>query len=225
MIVVIAGMMRSASTLSFNIAREVLERRGGVQIYTCNSLDGIDLSLREHTIIKSHAPDQNLSDMICAGKVKCICTYRKPEDAIASWMEVFGFSLDESLASFEIWLEWHNKIKLHCLNMHNSRFDYYFYSAVMEITKYLTNSFDRLEAIILTFKFNKFLTRFRVNNLKKSSSVDIGFSYYDPETFFHRGHVRSIRSLSARHYLEDGELLRIRKKLGRFLNSDGSYQP
>lgn len=105
---VIGGMMRSGSTFSFNIAREVLPRSGVVGSASDNtfgSLTGDDQSW--HFTVKSRAPEQDVTEQVLASRAWTICTVRKPEDSVVSWARSFGFSLDEGAAGVKSQLHWY----------------------------------------------------------------------------------------------------------------------
>ena len=103
MIVFIAGMPRSGSTFSFNIVRRLLEARGSVyQEPTDDILGALERAGdATHLLLKAHQADDVTLALIKIGAVKAVCTVRKPEDAIASWMTTFGFTLAESLDATE----------------------------------------------------------------------------------------------------------------------------
>ena len=58
-------------------------------------------------ILKTHMPDANVLSLIKDGVMPCICTVRRPEDAIASWMNTFGFSLEDGINSLKSWYSWY----------------------------------------------------------------------------------------------------------------------
>ncbi|HEX6409545.1 MAG TPA: hypothetical protein VFZ88_03030, partial [Sphingomicrobium sp.] len=106
MIVFIAGMPRSGSTFSFNIARRLLEDRGSVYQEPTGDLLGAfeRLGGAAHLLLKGHSADKVTLQLAQLGAMKVVCTVRKPADAIASWMTTFGFTLEQSLGHMEDWL-------------------------------------------------------------------------------------------------------------------------
>src|SRR5437764_605665 len=106
MIVLIAGMHRSGSTFSFNVVRELLQRRGGAYQEVCSSVtSAVERSDGSgHVLVKEHLFDDVTLRLVELGAVKAVCTIRRPEDAVASLMETFGLGLDESIAHIHRWL-------------------------------------------------------------------------------------------------------------------------
>lgn len=146
-IVIVAGMQRSGSTFSYNVVRELLDARGGVSTFSSNSIDGIlsepDDSI--NAIVKSHSPDAMINAILGKRGVPCVCTVRKPEDAIASWMNVFGFSLEDSVATYDQWLSWHQKMHKNMLNIKYEDVDNYSWFVIRRISEYLFGKWSALE--------------------------------------------------------------------------------
>ncbi|HEX6705406.1 MAG TPA: hypothetical protein VF169_11650 [Albitalea sp.] len=226
MIVIIAGMPRSGSTFSFNIARELLQARGTTAWASDNSLPPQAERPRvDHFILKSHQPDPQVCNLISSGQAKAICTYRKPEDAVASWAGTFGFSVSDSIASILGWLRWHAG------QTGTSDIDYRTIESdplavIIAIQACLLGSVEEQEARRLLERHNKRATYAKVVHMEKGvRMVDIGFSYYDPESFLHRGHVRSEQPLVAEDTLSAGEFAQVREALAPFVGTDGLYRP
>lgn len=106
LVVFIAGMPRSGSTFTFNIVRELLERRGTVYHEPHNCILAVleRSQNTNHLIVKAHSADAITLRFLSVGAAKVICTVRKPEDAIASRMQAFGFTLDEAIVQMSEWL-------------------------------------------------------------------------------------------------------------------------
>ena len=90
-IVLIAGMPRSGSTFSFNVAREILSARGSV--YQEASEDVVGVVGRsdgaDHVLVKNHNLDEPSLALARAGAMRIIMTVRRVEDAMASWFDTF----------------------------------------------------------------------------------------------------------------------------------------
>ncbi len=105
MFVAICGMQRSGSTFSFNIARELLKLRGGVSFSAdASTASLLEVAQEKNLILKNHDLDTTGITLLKVGAMKGICTIRDPFEAIESWMDVFGFSLEESIIDFGKWL-------------------------------------------------------------------------------------------------------------------------
>jgi hypothetical protein len=91
MIVLIAGMPRSGSTFSFNVAREILSARGTV--YQEPSADVVGAVRRsdsaDYVLVKSRRLDEPSRALARAGVMRIIMTVRRVEDAMASWLDTF----------------------------------------------------------------------------------------------------------------------------------------
>ena len=226
MIVVIAGMYRSGSTFSFNIARELLV--GEVDVVAANSVSEDELTRAQgrNLVVKTHSPDATLAAKIAANTALCISTYRKPEDAIASWMDTFGFGFDESIGVVGGWLAWHQRAQLPMLNIAYDTIENRPLRAVLMIQRYLTGHVDRPVARDLVLKYSKARVKAQYDALADGAdSINIGFSHYDPTTFFHRRHVSSVGKREVANTLTPEQVLRVRAELQEYVNGNGEYHP
>ena len=227
MIVVVGGMYRSGSTFSFNVVRELLARDGPVMTRASDSLlpcppeNGA-----KHLILKSHAPDALCDDMIRLGAVRCVCTYRRPEDAVASWMHSFGHDLAATIELMRAWLAWHARAARHCLNIGYDDIDRRPLRVILAIQRWLVGGVRPIAALRLRRTYDKRKLMDTYARLERSAAVrDIGFSYYDPTTFFHRRHVSSATSRRASEVLASDDVLRIRSALASYVDANGDYRP
>lgn len=230
MIVVLAGMPRSGSTLTYNIARELLSSRGELELVLSNSLsfsNEFTAAQEKNVLLKSHAPDQAITDLVLSGNALCICTIRKPEDAIASWMNTFDFSLEESLLHFDTWMKWHRSISAKSLDIDFDDIEKDLVSIVKKIADFVIGEVLLDEVISLSQKYRKDEVYRRSNELAISSGdevIDCGFSFYERDTLFHRRHVSSLVPRSAEEILSDEQIRKIRLHLNNYLDSVGNYQ-
>jgi hypothetical protein len=226
MIIVIAGMYRSGSTFSFNIARELLV--GDVDVVAANSVSEDELARAQarNLVLKAHLPDHALAAKIAANTALCICTYRKPEEAVASWMDTFGFSFDESVGAIRGWLAWHRTAQLPMLNIAYDTIENRPLRAVLLIQRYLTGHIDRRAARDLASKYSKARVKAQYDALPDGAgSINIGFSHYDPTTFFHRRHVSSLGKRQVLNTLSSEQLVRVRAELQNYVDANGEYRP
>lgn len=228
MIAIIAGMQRSGSTFSFNVARELLEARGGVSVFSTNAFDeALDASMgSNHLIIKTHAPDHFTNLLLKKNALPCICTIRKPEDAIASLMRTFEFSLEESVAAYKTWLAWHRQMSKHVLNIDYDEIEKTPLLAVLKIGRYLLRDMKINEVIQIWWQFRKSAVYKKTQALQRDAHeiADIGFSYYDKTTFFHRRHVSSLETTSAHEFLTQQQIAFVRQELKEYVDVAGNYQ-
>lgn len=226
MIVIVAGMQRSGSTFSFNVVRELLSARGGVSVFSTNSLEeALQSERRINLILKTHAPDRLTNLLLERNAFPCICTIRKPEDAIASWVKVFGFSLEESLIQYKTWLAWHRNISKHVLNISYDEIEKRPLLTIIRIGHYLTDNMRFHEAVKIWWRFRKSTVFKRTNKLYRENDdvIDIGFSYYDKNTFFHRRHVSSLGATLAYQFFTQNQIAFIRQELNEYVDTEGNY--
>lgn len=227
MIVVIGGMYRSGSTYTFNIVRELLSVRGGAHVAAVDSLDKAfaEPSDKKHLVIKSHAPDFLCTRLIERGVLPCVCTFRKPEDAVASYVKAFGFDLESAVSVIRDWLKWHQTVSPYVLNISYETIDRHPLRAILGIQTYLLGRPRLVEALRLQQKYDKRRVKDTYDNLQEGDTTkNIGFSYYDEQTFFHRRHIASLDSTRADGELNSEDLAMIHAQLKDFIDSNGHYQ-
>ncbi|MDI9409392.1 MAG: sulfotransferase domain-containing protein [Candidatus Pacebacteria bacterium] len=108
MIVLCTGMVRSASTWSYNVARLLLSRHS--ENIASGYSDDIGRALKEaknaeHIIIKCHRPDQLGRQLIEHRACLTLHSYRNPLEALASSVESFTAEFDRHLAAVSAGLE------------------------------------------------------------------------------------------------------------------------
>lgn len=225
MIVVVAGMQRSGSTFSYNVARELLDTRGGVATFATNSLmEALSASSKKrHVIIKTHSPDDLINNLLKKDGLPCLCTVRKPEDAIASWMHVFGFSLQESVATYRQWLIWHQSMFPHMLNLRYEEIDRFPFLAIRKISRYLVHDCGLDETVRIWWGNRKSTVYTQTKQIQGEDAVDGGFTHYNKRTFYHRRHISSLISRTAWECLPKEQVQSIRGELREFLDKNGNY--
>lgn len=226
MIVVIAGMYRSGSTFSFNIARESLV--GAVDVLSDNSVTEAQVARSQgrNLLVKAHLPDSGLMAMIGDGRAACICTYRKPEEAVASWMDAFGFSFEESVNTIHDWLIWHSSFNVPVLNIAYETIEDRPIRAILLIQRYLIGHIDKQQARRLRLEYDKARVKKEYDSLSESDeTVNIGISHYNATTFFHRRHVSSVSKREISKTLNSTQIANVRQQLGKYVDAEGMYTP
>lgn len=229
MIVIIAGMPRSGSTLTYNIAREFLITRHIVDPVLSNSLPinfDPNAIAKKAILLKSHSPDQNITDLVISGRALCICSIRKPEDAIASWMSAFCFSFEESIHHFENWMVWHSSVAKFILNIDFSDIESNLFDTVEKIGFYLKCDVSIDEVRLISEKYRKevMYDKYRkITNTESKNIVDCGFSFYERDTLFHRRHVTSLIPRHGSELLSKSQIEAINSRLGKYLDRGGNY--
>lgn len=226
MIVFVGGMPRSGSTFTFNIARETLGRLGKVAAIPVDRLDAAleNLDNEQHLIVKAHGTDVALGRLIQVGGATCICSFRKPEESVASWMRTFGFGFEEALGVVQAWLLWHKKFSHLAMNIDYRDIELRPLRTILQIQRHLLGRVHYAEAVRLWRVYDRDQVAARVSDLEKNSeTVDIGFSYYDKSTFFHRRHVSPPGQRTANDSLSSQQIAHVRKQLAGYIDYKGDY--
>lgn len=215
MIVLIAGMQRSGSTFTFNIARELLQQHGTV--YQEPSDDLVAVINRsgnaDHIIVKAHTSNDFLSALARHKVVSTICSVRNLDEAIASWMSTFGFDLDATVTQFKGWFDAYRKVKPYALTVPYSLIENDPLTVTTLIAHHIFPGTDAETIAALAEKYSKDKVHRMSATMEKSSDVrDIGFSFYDVKTFFHRRHVASLTPRKPKEQLSEADLARIRQE-------------
>lgn len=216
-------MQRSGSTFSFNIAREIVRARGSIHQEATNDVAAAirNSGNSEHVLIKSHDISDLGISLIRHGSARAVCTVRKPEEAVASWLDTFGFDLDEAIEDFRRWLLMYREIAPHALTVGYETIERRPTLAAWRIARNLGLAVSPVEVLRAARKFRKVQIRKKFQTLEKSDGgvVDLGFSHYDSETFFHRRHVSPE---GASRSLAPEVVARIRDRLAPFLDASGN---
>lgn len=198
MLVSVCGMPRSGSTYSFNIVREFLGARGGVDAAASHVTDQvISESTAKHVVVKNHDVDAFGTRLLDIGAMKGVCTIRNPFDAIESWMDVFGFDLSQAVDDFQKWLVSYDKFKSSVLVLRFEDIEKRPLVVSWAIARHLGFIAGPLELLALKKKYSKASVRKISHQLKSDDAgvLDIGFSYFDKTNFFHRRHVRDEKKI------------------------------
>ncbi len=220
MIVFISGMPRSGSTFSFNVVRLVLARRGTVQAVTSEHSDGLlPKGQVDHVINKAHGADARMIEMVKSGEARSICTIRRPEDAILSCMYVFGRGLNETIETFGRWVDMYKHIAPHSLIVTLDKIETDPVGSALEIGRYVCSDLTEAEAEEIAVALDKNKIKVATENLRQEHARDVGFSYYDAETFFHRRHVSDREKFDRNPELVDA----IRKAVRSWTDERGDF--
>ena len=214
MIVFVAGMQRSGSTFVFNVAREVLSRSG--RVYAEPSFSVPEVLIRssgaDHIILKSHIADDLLLSLTRHGAVKTFCTYRCVEDSVASLMDVFGYSLANSIARIRSWVRMYRHIRAFALNVPYEVVRRDPVLVANRVSKYLACAGDAT-ALAQKYSRERVFAASHVMDESSQQVVNMGSSIYHKVTYFHRRHVPSLRDRAALHDLPVDELNQVKTQL------------
>jgi hypothetical protein len=217
MIVLIAGMPRSGSTFSFNVVRDILRVRGTLHQEACEDLVGaIDRAGNaRHVLVKAHSLDQPSMDLAKAGAFKVVITVRRLEDTIASWLNAFD-TLPEQTATVILhrWLNMYQELRDRALVIPYEEIDQTPRLAVRRIARGVCAKVGAIELLRIAHRWEKARVKRRADRIIRGSGVhDLGWSYYDTETFLHRRHISEHTSRTADERAGPERLARIRAAL------------
>ena len=216
MIVVAGGMIRSGSTFAFNIVRELLLQSDNVRTYAANGLDSSQPDFPEsgHIVIKTHSPDEALLNAIRERHFPCVCTVRRAEDAIESWLRAFEFPIEHGVTMIKEWRRWYEEVSHQVLTVEYDVVEKNPKAAIRAIASYLGIEADPLTIERLAERYERGALKRQLDELKNdSATVDIGFSFYDKKTFFHRRHITSLSDGKPKSDLTPDQISWIREAL------------
>jgi hypothetical protein len=225
MIVFVAGMPRSGSTYAFNVARDASMRRG--TLYQQASPDfrtALDAAGRvDHVLIKAHEADELGIALAHQSAMRVVCTVRRPEDAVASWMETFGSSEMDAIENIRRWLRFYAQLRGVALTVRYETLDAYPTLAARRIGRHLFEDFSWREARVIARRHSKASVKERTDQLERDAVgvQDIGFTWYDKQTFFHRRHVSSLVAKRAEERIDADQVARIRTALAAEIAASG----
>jgi hypothetical protein len=203
MIILITGMFRSGSTWGFNVVVRLLEAAyPNASVYCCadDSITRVRQTAggANFIVMKGHHPDNEGFAAIRNRRVKLVHTVRDPIDALRSGMRAFP-ALTDGLGlirrSFDIYDEIVST-GYGCVVFYDD-IERTPASLVTGIATHLGVSIESTvrDAIVTSLrrdvvkKFTDAMVADREGQEKTRELVDIGFSYYDSKTLFHRSHV------------------------------------
>jgi hypothetical protein len=218
-------MQRSGSTFAFNVARDVLLARGRVHQEVSGEVAATLARAggAEHVLMKAHAADALTLALARRGALRTILTVRRVEDAAASWIDTFGSSEAETVEVLRSWLALFAELRGTALVMPYAELDRRPLVAAWRIARYISADVGVIEALRIARQHGKAVVKRRMDALERDGAGvrDIGFSYYDEETYFHRRHVSSLRSRPAEERLPRDQLARISAALAPHIAAAG----
>jgi hypothetical protein len=227
MIAFIAGMPRSGSTFAFNVARDVLRARGHVlQKDSPNVLAELARAGdADHVLLKAHEMDDSGLYLARCGAMRLICTVRRPEDAVASWMELLGVSEEESIDVMRRWLLLYRRIKPFALTVDYGLIDEHPFRAAWRISRFLYPNASVVEILQSAKRHAKARVKRCTDALPREGdhTVDLGLTWFDANTFFHRRHVSSLKSRPAEERMPAEQVARIRAALAEDIAAAGLF--
>jgi hypothetical protein len=112
-------------------------------------------------------------------------------------------------------LLWHSSVRDRVLTIDYDTIDNEPQAAIGSIAIHLGFELDTSVVERLAHAYGKTALRERLDALPNDrSAVDIGFSHYDRQTFFHRRHISAARPLRGEDELDEAQISAIRARLG-----------
>jgi hypothetical protein len=218
MIVLVAGMPRSGSTFSFNVARELLLARGSVHQEATYDVAGMleRSGGADHLLLKAHATDRATMALARHGAFRTIITVRRIEDSIASWLDTFGWSDAEAVQHLRDWIQLYIGLRDVALIVPYEQVDRRPAWAAWRIARFLCPGVRPSEALRIARRFSRARVKAHADTLTADGDgvTNIGFSYYDTQTYFHRRHVSGLRSRPAHERVPPARLACVTAALG-----------
>ena len=217
MVLFIGGMPRSGSTFTFAVAREILLMSGSVYAQTGADyvLANASAGAAQHLILKAHNADDFLIDEIQNGRFRCICSVRSLEDAGASWIETFDFSVEQTIIDMRIWVAMYLKVANSCLTISYDDIENRPQITVAKIAEYLEIPLRRDQAASIASTYSKETVKQRTDALSEDDPMvrNAGFTWFDINTFFHRRHVSGLAHRPASQRISAIDLERLKSAL------------
>jgi hypothetical protein len=222
MIVFVAGMQRSGSTFTLNIARELLETRGRVHVDDYGAIGDIREIVKrsdnsDHVVIKGHLADDFLISLIRHRAIPVICSVRRLEEAAASWIDTFGFDFETTTVHLKQWFAMFEAVRPLALLLPYQLIDQSPTDAVRMIAEKLSLPADQSVITGLAEKYSKANVHKFAKEISKgdAGTRDLGFSFLNVRTLFHRGHVSSLTSRKPEVHLSAAQLAKLRKEFAK----------
>src|SRR5690606_28076000 len=108
-----------------------------------------------HIVWKGHEADEAGMRLIELGAVKVICTFRKPEDAIASAMSTFGLGVEDGIKVMHRWLTMLGRLKSFALLLPYTQIDDFPGLAAWRIARHLDAGLSQWTALPIARRYSK----------------------------------------------------------------------
>lgn len=217
--VLIAGMQRSASTFTFNVARLLLEKSGWVVAGNGPDLGEPPPSEGRHFLYKTHHLEPDALSGVLADDFRIIVSHRDPREAIASWIRTFDFTLETAIDQYRMWFELFEAIRHDALCVPFEQIERRPGKAVKAIARHLGIHAGPIErwSIARTLRKEQVFAQSRRLEKNADSLIDVEFSKYDPRTFFHVQHIKSLERPRVDDVLSRKDIATIESALGHFM--------
>lgn len=179
MLIICCGMVRSGSTLQYQLAKAVVEPYGGIGLGFLEE-DNLPDSAHRMAVIKCHLRPPNAPDLLKSGRARGIYIYRDVRDVMVSQMrkDNHPFSVDAIRTWLRLDTQWRS-----LPNMLVSRYeDLNLENEVMAIARHLRLPLSWKMAQVIANRHTL------AHQQKRIAQIETG---YDPKTLLHWNHITS----------------------------------
>ena len=236
-------MFRSGSTWCFNVARELL-----LLVYKRDRLltvarEDVANVLHEASgndcwdviiiIIKGHVLDDAARELVVNRSAAIIHSFRDPVDAIRSGMRAFNMSFEVCLRLVA------QALDIASLLERERHGCVIFYDDIINLPKELIASMaDQLNLPVSSSEVASIAHKLSLGKVREFTEeltaapekfaaqgriADVGFSYYDTETFFHRRHVSASTCDDSQYQISEAQLVEICKRFAGYVDGHGRF--
>jgi Sulfotransferase domain len=226
-VVLCNGMIRSASTWSYNVVMKLMRAALGEEVYGEYNEDislflGSSSSTTPYRVLKCHTLDAVGRALVESGQAKVVFTCRNLADAAVSFMRMFNFDFEHTLSALESSLElyrFHQNVGT-TLILTYGEITAQPLESVTKISRYLGIAASGVALEQITKDTSLERARERVEQLKAGvddeSLVRFDRFVYDRETLLNLDHIRDGRSGYGREALTELQSSRIDDLAARY---------
>lgn len=232
--VVCCGMLRSASTLQYQLTITLLTKLGlgrGLGIQSAASFPQLfrdHIQERAILVIKMHEYSDDVEALVVSGNAKLIYSYRDIRDVIISWMRMQGWSFeqilerrfieDSCLYPYEKWTSLSDVLITRYENLVNSQLT----GEVRRIAAHL--GLDVAENLVQWTANNHTIENQKAQIARfdyVQKGVQSGATSYNPDTLLHNNHIWSGAVDQWREILSAEEINKVENIAGNWLDVVG----
>lgn len=191
MLIIVAGTYSSGSTWLFNVIRSIVAtlNENAVSCYCESAEQVLHVSQKaEHLVVKSHALDRNLINLVGLTKAKIVITSRDPRDSYVSLLERFNFETQDLVdkVARSITMSAIARIKTDCLFLSYEDNFTENPETITRVSEYIGTPISKRQATSIFKRYHRNKIKAEVSRL---TSAGQDSSWFDPATHWHPGHI------------------------------------
>lgn len=219
---IVCGMLRSGSTLIYQLLCAILEQRGNLQ--RLGFLQGGQSWLPDeqdsvNRVVKLHHYDEKLAALASEGRVVPIYTYRDPRDGVVSAMRQFDIPFDKALEWYEYAVSVGNKWESLPYTLSLS-----YESLIKDLVQLVAVLSAHIDADIDASAMAS-IAADHTRNKQRDRASQVPKGTYDSANLLHYGHISGSDENSLEYSLNDHEISRIESSLGGWMRTHGYSVP